>query len=191
METVCDSEVQSCFYQHIYLVVRDKNQPAPPGNNRELDIPAICPAWHDAENGGEGMRWVLTRWHWTRGLSLACDWCKRFFNRLTWTNNYYLHIKKKRKGKETGKESKCLRTHPFFNLFKLLQNFSKLQCRVFHFWTATSFRGQVEGGTGNVTCGTNPIFQMRSWKGFVNIFNAFWDAFIIQREPIQNLSLKK
>lgn len=56
METVCDSEVQSCFYQHIYLVVRDKNQPAPPGNNRELDIPAICPAWHDAENGGEGMR---------------------------------------------------------------------------------------------------------------------------------------
>lgn len=55
-----------------------------------------------------------------KGSRSSCDGCTRSFNRLTWTNNYPLQFRENNQKKKKEKESKCLRTHPILNLFKLL-----------------------------------------------------------------------
>lgn len=113
-----------------------------------------------------------------KGSRSSCDGCTRSFNRLTWTNNYALQFRENNQKKEKEKESKCLRTHPILNLFKLLQSFLKLQYQGFiPLWSQASGadgRGQEmwPAGFNNKPYSSTEVIE-KFWKYLRYIFYVY------------------
>lgn len=113
-----------------------------------------------------------------KGSRSSCDGCTRSFNRLTWTNNSPLQFRENNQKKKKEKESKCLRTHPILNLFKLPQSFLKLQYQGFiPLWSQASRadgRGQEmwPAGFNNKPYSSTEVIE-KFWKYLRYIFYVY------------------